>query len=64
MKFKGKCLPFVPPTPKFIPSPTMPYMPISSGMTSDAIKKLEALSVKAEAAQKNAREWPLAAAAS
>ena len=44
MKLKGKGLPFVPPPiAKFIPSPTMP---IHTGMTSDAIKRLEALRPK------------------
>ena len=50
MKLKGKGMPFVPaPIAKFIPSPTMPtYMPSipHTGMTSDAIKRLEALRPK------------------
>ena len=46
MKLKGKGLPFTPPPiAKFIPSPTMP-MPTHAGMTSDAIKRLEALRPK------------------
>ena len=47
MKLKGKGLPFAPPpTPNFMPSPTMPFKPIHTGMTSDAIKRLEALRPK------------------
>ena len=47
MKLKGKGLPFAPPPiAKFLPSPTMPYMPTHAGMTSDAIKRLKALRPK------------------
>ena len=47
MKLKGKGLPFAPPpTPNFMPSPTMPFKPIHTGKTSDAIKRLEALRPK------------------
>ena len=46
-QLKGKGLPFAPPpTPNFMPSPTMPFKPIHVGMTSDAIKRLEALRPK------------------
>ena len=46
LKLKGKGL-TPPPIAKFLPSPTMPtYMPTHAGMTSDAIKRLEALRPK------------------
>ena len=47
LKLKGKGL-TPPPIAKFLPSPTMPYMPSipHAGMTSDAIKRLEALRPK------------------
>ena len=45
VKLKGKGL-TPPPIAKFLPSPTMPYMPTHTGMTSDAIKRLEALRPK------------------
>ena len=47
-QLKGKGLPFTPPPiAKFIPSPTMPMPSIPhAGMTSDAIKRLEALRPK------------------
>ena len=47
-QLKGKGLPFTPPPiAKFIPSPTMPmHMPTHTGMTSDAIKRLETLRLK------------------
>ena len=44
LKLKGKGL-TPPPIAKFIPSPTMPSIP-HAGMTSDAIKRLEALRPK------------------